>query len=590
MAFFKGEATNYQDMLDVIKNLVKDDHISTCAVYDGGEDYVVGDTIVLAGGTKYHEPELEVRGVTAGDYITVAAVNAGGTGYNIGDSLVPTTGTYTVDPVLEVLTLAGDAVATIAIKNPGVCSAQPGNPVATTSDGAGTGCTIDFTFTAGTGIINAIHIADAGVYTVTTANPVLQNTSSGAGTGAKFEVAYVDTAWESLIDYVADEATAAAISVAGTGYTAGDKVTVVGGSVTEAAVVVIDTVDATVPTAVSVYSAGNYITTPGNPAATSGGTGSGLTLTMTYAETVEERQYLMIHNTTSDQYLGYLTLKETSPETAYMVQLVGFTGFSSVGIPWEQQPGATNMNSDNEDCYVPLTGGDTPATIHYWMSVQDERIVASFKVASVYPNMYVGAVDKFLTASEWAYPQLILGCMARKAPYTYGGVDFAGMNNPGVQQAASSLYGGPGWLRKPDGVLRQVANWEVVSSNPSLLNVDDVVQITPCAGTNYSPQAAPNAWYVATENWQEMFNVKTVIPGSQLELKRVATDFMLIPCTLVTDYVESRLYGSLRGVFCFNPDSAINSEDRIHIGSDIYRCFQNCGQSNRNYFFCIKEN
>ena len=590
MAWFKGTATDYQDFLDILKNLVKDDHVSAADVYDGGVDYAVGDTIVLAGGTKYHEPEMEVRGVSSGDYVTVAAVNAGGVNYNIGDSLVLATGTYSVAPVLEVLTLSGSAVATILIKNPGICSAQPSNPVATTTDGGGSGCTIDLTFAAGTGIITAIHIADAGVYTSQASNPVLQNTSSGSGTGAKFDLTYTDTAWETKIDYVADEATAAAIGAAGTGYTVNDIVTVVGGSFTEAATVKVDSVSGGVPTAVSVNSAGNYISTPGNPAASSGGTGSGLTLTMTYAETVEERQYLMIHNTTTDQYLGWLTLKETTPSTAYVLQLAGFTGFNSVSTPWDQQPGATLAIADNEDCYVPLSGGGTPATINYWISVHDERIVAAFKVASVYPNMYMGEVDKFLTATEWAYPQLILGCLARKVPYTYGGADFAGMNNPGVQTAESALYGGPGWLRKPDGTLRQVANWEVISGNPTLLQTDDVVQITPCAGTNYTPPAAPNAWYVNSENWQEMFNVKTIIPASQQELKRVSSDFMLIPCTLVTDDQETRLYGSLRGVFCFNPNSAINPEDRIYIGSDVYRCFQNCSKSNRNYFFCVKEN
>lgn len=589
MAFFKGQATDYQDMMDVIRQLAKDDHISVADIYDGGTGHLVGDTIVLAGGTKYHEPEIEVRGVSAGDYITVAAVNVAGTGYSIGDSLEPTTGTYIVDPVLEVLTLSGSAVATILIKNPGIASAQPSNPVVTTSDGGGTGCTIDFTFAAGTGIITAIHIADAGVYTAQASNPVSQGSSSGAGTGAKVELTYVDTAWETKVDYVADEATVAAISVAGTGYTVNDIVTVVGGSFTEAATVIVDSVSGGVPTAVSVNSAGNYIATPGNPATTSGGTGTGLTLTMTYATTVEERKYLMLHNTTSDQYLGWLTLKETSPETAYVIQLCGFTGFDSVGIPWDEHPGATITDSANEDCYVPLSGGGTPATISYWISIQDQSIVAVFKVASVYPNWYMGAPDAFLTTSEWSYPQLILGCMARKSPYTYGGADFAGMNNPGVWIAEQSTYGGPGWLRKPDGTLGQVANWEVSGGNPSLLVIDDVIQITPCAGTSYTTPAAPNAWYSNTHNWAEVFNVKTIIPSTQDELLRVSTDFILLPCILVSDVGERRIFGSLHDVYCFNPNSSINSEDRILIGGVVYRCFQNCNKSNRNYFFCIRE-
>lgn len=589
MAFFKGQATDYQDMMDIIKNLAKDDHISVAAIYNGGVDYAVGDTITLAGGTKYHEPELEVRGISSGDYITVAAVNAGGSTYAVGDSLVPTTGTYDVAPVLEVLTESGGVVTSILIKNPGICSAQPSNPVATTSDGSGTGCTIDFTFAAGTGIITAIHIADAGVYTSQASNPVLQNSSSGSGTGTKFEVTYVDTAWEALVDFEAYEATATAISAAGTGYAANDIVTVVGGSFTEAATVKILTVSGGVPLTVEVNTGGEYTSTPSNPASTSGGSGSGLTLTMTWAYTVVEHKYLMLHNTTTDQHIGWKSLKETSPETAYLLQITGFTGFTSVSTPWDEQPGAVHADSDRGDCYVPLSGGGTPATINYWISTDDERIVAVFKVASIYPNFYMGAVDPFLTSNEWGYPQLILGCLARTSPYTYGGVDFAGMNNPGVWLAANPTYAGPGWLRKPDGTFTQVANWEVISGNPTALTVDDVIQITPCAGTLYNPPAAPNSWYLTTTNWGELFNVKTVIPVGQDELKRINDDFMLVPCTLVSDD-DRRLFGSMRGVFCFNPDGSINSEDRIYIGNDVYRCFQNCNKSNRNYFFAVKEN
>ncbi|MCK5603632.1 hypothetical protein KAR91_17230 [Candidatus Pacearchaeota archaeon] len=589
MAFFKGQATDYQDMMDVLKNLAKDDHISVADIYNGGTGYAVGDTITLAGGTKYHEPELEVRGISSGDYITVAAVNAGGSTYSVGDSLVPTTGTYSVAPELEVLTESGGAVTSILIKNPGICSAQPSNPVATTSDGSGTGCTIDFTFAAGTGIITAVHIADAGVYTATASNPVLQNTSSGSGTGAKFEVTYVDTAWETLLDFEAYEATVAVISAAGTGYSANDIVTIVGGSFVEAATVKVLTVSGGVPQTVEVNSGGEYISTPSNPASSTNGNGSGLTLTMTWAYTVAEHKYLMLHNTTTDQYVGWKSLKETSPETAYLLQCNGFSGFNSVSTPWDQQPGAVTADSDREDNYVPLSGGGTPATVYYWISIDDERITAAFKVASVYPNMYLGAPDKFLTANEWGYPQLILGCLARKSPYTYAGDDFAGMNNPGVFLAEQSQYGGPGWLRKPDGTFTQVANWEIISGNPTYLDNHDVIQIAPAGGTEYTPPAIPNSWYSNTNNWRELFTEKTIIAAGQDELKRINDDFMLIPCTLASD-VDVRIFGSMRGIFALSPDGAINSEDRIYIGSDVYRCFQNCNKSNRNYFFALKEN
>lgn len=588
MAFFKGTATEYQDFLDQLKSLVKDDHISVAGVYNGGTGYAVHDTITLAGGTKAHEPELKVLAVGSGDYITVAAVNAGGSGYAVGDSLVPTTGTYDVAPELEVLTESAGVVTSILIKNPGICSSQPTNPVATTSDGSGTGCTIDFTFAAGTGIVTSVHIADAGVYTTQATNPVSQNTTSGSGTGVKFTLTYLDTAWEVLIDFEAQEATAAVISAAGTGYTANDIVTVVGGSFTVATTVKILTVSGGVPQTVEVYTeAGEYSTTPSNPAATSGGTGTGLTLTMTWADATDERKYLMIHNTTSDQYIGWKGFKETVPETAYLLQCTGFTGFNSINTPWDEQPGATTALAINAGTYTPLSGGGSPATINYWLSVQDSRVVGVFRVASTYPNMYLGSVDAYLTVGEYAYPQLIMGCISTKLPYTYSGVPYAGMNNPGCNDADSPTYPGPGWLRTPDGSFKKVLNWEG-TAQPFIFS--DEVNVTPSGGANYTIPAAPNAWYNnSPSNWRELFRESTTISGTQYELLRVFDEFIFVPCTLVSK-TYGRVYGNMRGVYCINPDAAVAPEDQIYVGSDIYRVFQNCNKTNRNYFFVLKEN
>lgn len=585
MAWFKGTATDYQDFLNELKNLVQDDHISAAVIYDGGINYAVGDTITLASGTKTHEPEFEVRGVNSGDYVTVAAVSAGGTNYNIGDSLVLASGTYLVDPVLEVLTVSGTTVLTVLIKNPGICSAQPSNPVTTTSGGSGTGCTLNLTFAAGTGIITDTVISDAGVYTAQASNPVSQDTSSGSGTGAKFTVTYTDTAWEEKINYAAYEATAVVISAAGTGYTANDKVTVVGGAFTVATVVNIDSVSGGVPTAVSVFSDGEYSTTPGNPASTSGGTGSGLTLTMTWTLCADERKYLMIHNTVSDQYVGFKGYKVTSPSVAYLIQVVGFTGFNSLSTPWDEQPGSSVADSDNSGSLVPLSGGGTPATIYYWISIHDERMVAAFKVASVYPNMYVGAIDPYLTGDEYAYPQLIMGCVAKEVPYTYGGVDFAGMNNPGVYGIYSS-YPGPAWLRSPDGSFKQVINWIVSSGNPSYY--DSLLGVTPCGHVDNTPPASPNNWYSTTIDWRDMFKETIVIAGGQKELKRINDEFVIIPC-IIASSAERKQYGTMRGVFCISPNGVITAEDRVWIDGQAYRAFQNCNKSNRNYFFVLKE-
>lgn len=72
----------------------------------------------------------------------------------------------------------------------------------------------------------------------------------------------------------------AAIAVAGAGYTAGDIVTVTGG--TEPAKVRIDTVAAGVPTGVTLLNGGVYSAEPAGAQATNGGHGAGLTLNVTF--------------------------------------------------------------------------------------------------------------------------------------------------------------------------------------------------------------------------------------------------------------------------------------------------------------------
>jgi hypothetical protein len=579
MAWFKGTATDYKDFMNQLKNLVKDDHISAATIQDGGTGYAIGDTITLSGGTKYHEPEIEVMGISSGDYITVAAVNAGGTGYAVGDSLVPTTGTYSVAPELTVATESGGVVTGITIHNPGICSAQPTNPVATTSDGSGVNCTIDFTFTAGTGIITGIHIADSGVYTAQATNPVSQNTSSGSGTGFKTDVTYTDTAWATKIDIDSYELTATAISAAGTGYTLNDVVTVVGGTSMVAATVRITAESGGVPSAVVVLTSGDYSTTPGNPASTSGGTGSGLTLTNTWTLAAAETKYLMLHNTNTDQYIGWRAFYTTTPEDCYLLECTGFTGFNTISTPWDQQPGTSSPRKH----YLPLSGGASPATIYYWISVSDDRITGVCKVGSVYPNFYLGAINPYLTANEWNYPQIIMGCASQEYPYDYAGADYAGMNNPG---GFSSTYP-PGFLRRPSGYLQPIMNWYLSAGNP--LYWDAYVKISPSGGTDWNEPSGDNGWYTYTWlTWRECFKEQLSIPSSQDYVGRVNSEFCLLPCVLA-DQGAYRMYGELQGVFAFNPDGAVVAEDRILANGVPYKVFHNCGKTNRNYYFCIKE-
>jgi len=551
-------------------------------VKNGGKDYAIGDTVTLAGGTKYHEPELKVQSINSGDYASNAVVSAGGTGYVVGDILLVAGGTYSVQCEVEVTAVSGGVVTTVQINNPGIYSAQPSNPASTTG-GTGSGCTLTMSWTAGTGIITGVHISDSGVYTAQATNPVSQNTSSGSGTGAKFTVTYTDTAWVTKVDIEVDEATGVSISAAGTGYTAGDIVTVVGGSFMEAATVEIDSVSAGVPTAVSVNTSGQYKTTPSNPASTSGGTGSGLTLTVTWSTHANLLKYLFLQNSNSSLNIGWRGVYYAGAEDAYWIESVGFTGFTSELTPWDEQPGFASQYYGR----TPLSGGASPATINYWLSISDQRITGAFKVGTAYPNLYVGLLDPYLTTDEYSHPMLSLGCMTGSVPYTYSGAGYSGMNNPAAYDS-SGREQGPGVLRLPDGTTLSVVNWYDNSGSPTV----DTTHIGILPGWNNAFPAPSGAggWYssAAQRFWPEMFKESLSIDSNQDALGRIGSQYVLIPCSLISE-AEGRAYGSLRGVFALNPDNDVISEDTVTIGTDVYRVFSNCNKSNRNYFFAIKE-
>lgn len=81
------------------------------------------------------------------------------------------------------------------------------------------------------------------------------------------------------------EALSAVVAAGGTGYTVGDDISLLGGTLgtgQAAAVFNVDTVSGGVVTAVSLVSSGGYETAPTNPVSTGGGTGTGCTLTVTF--------------------------------------------------------------------------------------------------------------------------------------------------------------------------------------------------------------------------------------------------------------------------------------------------------------------
>jgi hypothetical protein len=104
----RGTATDYQNLLSQLVQIVTATHISAVAIAAGGSGYVVGDVLTLSGGTGTHSTTVEVTSVAAG----------------------------VVDGIL--------------LRDGGAYSVVPTSPASTTG-GTGTGCTITVSTSTSTG-------------------------------------------------------------------------------------------------------------------------------------------------------------------------------------------------------------------------------------------------------------------------------------------------------------------------------------------------------------------------------------------------------------------------------------------------------
>lgn len=400
--------------------------------------------------TDYDDMLDQLIAICEAEHVSEVAINAGGSGYVVGDNLLPSGGTYDDQAEFVVSGVSGGAVTQVRIVNAGAYSIAPGNPAATTTDGAGTGCTVDLTFTA--------------------------------------------TSWDVEIDTAFD----------------GDRV-------------------------------------------------------------------VMLHNTVEDVYVGIRAYYNTT-YNSYGWQLVGFNGYQA-GLDWDEQPGYMSGA-----VYVPMSNA---VVTDFWISITNTRMCGAFKIGSVYPNFYLGLLDKFATDSEYSYPLAIIGCHTIPKQYNNSDIYYSGMGDPG---ADSSSAQGAGLLKRPDGSTQTIQNFYGTTSW-----ADTKINIQPYGSTETLPGTMPaaNKWYSTDissykTSWRQLVSrTPNVLPAMQL--KPIGNDYTIVPFTVVESVDMRRIHGTLAGVFWLNPDVAITTEDLIVVGNVAYRVFQNCDKSSRNNLFAIKE-
>lgn len=547
--------------------------------------------------TDYRDMLDQVIEIATSDHVaSVDAFPAGGSGFAVDDLVTFTDGTFTSACILRVTAVSS-------------------------------------------GAITAARVEEAGAYTVDpdlTANSSW--TTSGSGTGATFDLTMESEPW--TVERRAQEAVSAVVfGGGGTGYAVSDKLTVDmnGGGVLGAdgetyygvaPIFNVDTVGGSGEvTAVSLDTAGHLEEVPdvdgtaGSQCDTTGGTGSGCQLTVTYQDVAATQEDVVIlsgpgEGGTDQILVGIRTFQKAAEggfDTAFNWQLFGMTEFNSSLALHDQIN--ISYGADASDGTIELDGGsfmvlkenDADPDISFWISVTNRRIILVAKVETAstiyYPQMYVGFLDAFSTTNEEPYPIWIQGCTSRENSW-WGDTAMGRISGLTDMYRISSRANGPAQYRADAGDWKSFANGTVSDTgSPTRSATSDFLSF-PSGLPTFQPQTDDQISTGASSgvDMQDIIP-STGVPGTPNYLLRPTPNTgddvrPMLPITPMstdnpttpTRYVYAPI-GELNNCFWISASDAgtdLSSEDVQKVGDDRYIVFQNGNQDAEFRFTAIK--
>jgi hypothetical protein len=505
-------------------------------------------------------------------HVSAVAVNAGGSSYNVGDMLTVTHAGAAMDMTAEVLTLSGSAVATVKLRNMGAFS---------------------------------------------------------------------------------NRLSSAVVNAGGTGYAVGDILEVEGGTATQKAKVKVATLSGSAVATVTVQDGGGaYSVAPGltgattnndpgsgsgtgctlnltmtsligttGAATTTDGGGSGCTLNLTLTDTgwtcerdwnnfsynsVTDEKEVVLSGTVASGDEPYIAFRSYTAadggDTRYGLLLLGMTSFNS-GLALSAQPnigpstGGTTAEPYTDD-RAHITCLNTTEDI--WFSFTGRKLAGVIKSVGVatttYSPFYVGLGNPFGTVTENPYPMFISGTTAvnntEPDDASYYVSSFINPIGPTSSISSATFFwrlSDSSWVEVRNGYGGAIAN-----DAHTMYPVGETEDIDGSLELDNIVTTGAFAWFDgicdpknATET-RKFY--RTPNTGGDI--------FLPVPVTLIRtpygyDDTACDVHLELDNIFwvcgTLTSSTKITGEDTFTIGSDRYRVFRDCHNSNQYSYFCMKE-
>lgn len=435
-----------------------------------------------------------------------------------------------------------------------------------------------------------------------------------------------DDALLRLVDLaVNNNAIAVAINAGGTGYTVGDILTVSGGTVVSSLTLTLEvtSVAAGVIDGIRIFDCGAYSSNPANPVAVTGGTGNDdATFNMTFstqnwtlnrnvASSTSAIDFPLIQtgtggtqvlereiqlqgpgNAGADEiYIGFLEVRDTVA-TSFSWHVAGFTGFGSL-LEYEDQPGFSYVPPNEIPSFVSLSNG----SIECWFHVTPRSLKGVLRIGTTYNNFYAGFLNPYATPTEFPYPLYIAGSTGKwNELFTASGPAHSGLVDPKASDFTGGNDRGNAGIRTTAGAWSDVFNWNDTGGSRTRETNRCVYPGSTIdgAGASFAPAEDNFLPNIPANNFFAIFTTQgfPIVPATNLfPSQDSGGDLTNLFATWVWERTPTfTIFGELDDVFkCHAIGNNIVTEDRVIIGGEFYRCFQQGNLTDQSTFFALRE-